>query len=101
MLFCFACLFTPTFTHTSHDDRSSTRTSHDDRSFTHTSHDDRSFTRTFTRTSPYIGANVEMAEECGAEYMFIFGMREPEVNALKLAGYVPKTFYEADAEVSV
>lgn len=45
------------------------------------------------------GANVEMAEEIGAENMFIFGLKAEEVSALKQAGYNPWEYYNSDAEL--
>ncbi len=39
------------------------------------------------------GANVEMAEEIGAENMFIFGLNAQEVGDLKQNGYNPCEFY--------
>jgi starch phosphorylase len=45
------------------------------------------------------GANVEMAEEIGAENMFIFGMTAEEVAALKQQGYNPCQYYNADEEL--
>ncbi|MDD2230368.1 MAG: glycogen/starch/alpha-glucan phosphorylase [Candidatus Cloacimonetes bacterium] len=45
------------------------------------------------------GANVEMAEEIGAENMFIFGMNAQEVQELKHKGYNPCSFYESDGEL--
>jgi len=45
------------------------------------------------------GANVEMAEEIGAENMFIFGMNAEEVTALKQGGYDPRRVLEADPEL--
>ncbi len=46
------------------------------------------------------GANVEMAEEIGAENMFIFGMTAQEVSELKQSGYNSCTFYQSDPELS-
>jgi starch phosphorylase len=45
------------------------------------------------------GANVEMAEEIGADNMFIFGMKAEEVVELKHNGYNPGEFYNKDPEL--
>ncbi|KRY28271.1 Glycogen phosphorylase, liver form, partial [Trichinella spiralis] len=45
------------------------------------------------------GANVEMMEEMGRENIFIFGMTEEEVNALRHAGYNSMTYIEKNAEL--
>jgi len=45
------------------------------------------------------GANVEMAEEIGAENMFIFGLHSHEVADLKSKGYNPWDYYHADPEL--
>ncbi|MBW6513488.1 MAG: glycogen/starch/alpha-glucan phosphorylase [Candidatus Syntrophosphaera sp.] len=45
------------------------------------------------------GANVEMAEEIGAENMFIFGLDATQVSALKQEGYNPREFYNSDPEL--
>eukprot|EP01029_Cantina_marsupialis_P004501 TRINITY_DN1454_c0_g1_i1.p1 TRINITY_DN1454_c0_g1~~TRINITY_DN1454_c0_g1_i1.p1 ORF type:complete len:832 (+),score=209.09 TRINITY_DN1454_c0_g1_i1:102-2597(+) len=45
------------------------------------------------------GANVEMAEECGEENMFIFGMNCGEVEELKVAGYKPIDHYKKNPEL--
>ncbi len=45
------------------------------------------------------GANVEMAEEIGAENMFIFGLKSEEVAALKREHYNPCDYYNADQEL--
>ncbi len=45
------------------------------------------------------GANVEMAEEIGAENMFIFGLNASEVVELKQRGYDPRHYYESDPEL--
>jgi len=45
------------------------------------------------------GANVEMAEEIGAENMFIFGLDAGEVSALKQSGYNPYYYYSKDPEL--
>ncbi len=39
------------------------------------------------------GANKEMREELGDENIYIFGMKEDEVNALNASGYDPFVFY--------
>lgn len=45
------------------------------------------------------GANVEMAEEIGAENMFIFGLHANEVTELKQRGYNPWDYYHADPQL--
>ena len=45
------------------------------------------------------GANVEMAQEIGAENMFIFGMDADEVSSLKQSGYDPGKIYDSDPEL--
>ena len=45
------------------------------------------------------GANIEMAEEIGAEHMFIFGLSVDEVKALKASGYNPYDYYYANSEL--
>ncbi|PWD52617.1 glycogen phosphorylase [Serinibacter arcticus] len=45
------------------------------------------------------GANVEIRELVGNDNFFLFGMLEPEVEALQAKGYVPSSFYEADANL--
>jgi len=42
------------------------------------------------------GANVEIRELVGDDNFFLFGMSEPEVQALQDAGYRPSAFYESD-----
>ena len=45
------------------------------------------------------GANIEMAEEIGAEHMFIFGLSVAEVKELKKAGYNPYDYYYNNPEL--
>merc|ERR1719205_538295 len=45
------------------------------------------------------GANVEMAEEMGADNIFIFGMTVEEVEALKARGYNAMEYYNNDKEL--
>ncbi|PKG38591.1 glycogen/starch/alpha-glucan phosphorylase [Psychromonas sp. Urea-02u-13] len=45
------------------------------------------------------GANIEMAEEIGAEHMFIFGLSVAEVKALKASGYNPYDYYYNNPEL--
>jgi len=42
------------------------------------------------------GANIEIREEVGAENIFIFGLLADEVMKLKISGYTPRTYYEAN-----
>jgi starch phosphorylase len=42
------------------------------------------------------GANVEIRELVGDDNFFLFGMSEPEVEALWARGYKPAEFYQAD-----
>jgi starch phosphorylase len=42
------------------------------------------------------GANIEIREHVGDEHIFIFGLRTPEVAALRLAGHDPMARYAAD-----
>ena len=43
------------------------------------------------------GANIEIRENVGDDNIFIFGLKTPEVRALRLAGYQPQQFYERQA----
>jgi starch phosphorylase len=45
------------------------------------------------------GANVEIRKLVGDENFFLFGMTEPEVSDLELAGYHPSTYYETNADL--
>ncbi len=46
------------------------------------------------------GANVEICEQVGRENMFIFGMTEEEVTALRNRGYRPQDYCQADARIA-
>ena len=43
------------------------------------------------------GANIEIRGSVGDEHIFIFGLRTPQVAALRLAGYDPMRMYAGDA----
>jgi starch phosphorylase len=45
------------------------------------------------------GANVEIREEVGAENFFLFGLTSDGVQHLKAAGYDPRRYHDADAEL--
>ncbi len=45
------------------------------------------------------GANIEIRELVGDDNFFLFGMTEPEVEALQSAGYHPSEYYESNAEL--
>jgi starch phosphorylase len=45
------------------------------------------------------GANVEIREQVGDDNIFIFGMKTPEVAALRSAGYRPTDYYERNARL--
>jgi starch phosphorylase len=40
------------------------------------------------------GANIEIAEEVGADHIFIFGLKADEVSALKASGYRPEAWLD-------
>ena len=42
----------------------------------------------------YDGANVEIHEAVGTDNIFIFGMRTPEVNEMRMRGYNPQSFID-------
>jgi starch phosphorylase len=45
------------------------------------------------------GANVEIRRLVGDDNFFLFGMTEPEVEALRARGYAPAAYYESDARL--
>lgn len=45
------------------------------------------------------GANVEIYDAVGKDNILIFGMTTPEVNDLKRSGYVPRNYYNNNAEI--
>lgn len=45
------------------------------------------------------GANIEIMEEVGRENIFIFGMNAGEVEELRRKGYVPRDYYNRNAEL--
>lgn len=45
------------------------------------------------------GANVEIFDAVGKDNILIFGMTTPEVNDLKRSGYVPRNYYNNNAEI--
>ena len=45
------------------------------------------------------GANVEIRKLVGDENFFLFGMREPEAEALLAKGYEPSSFYESNPDL--
>jgi starch phosphorylase len=45
------------------------------------------------------GANVEIRKLVGDENFFLFGLLEPEVDALYASGYTPASYYESDPQL--
>jgi starch phosphorylase len=45
------------------------------------------------------GANIEIRQAVGDDNIFIFGLKTPEVRALKASGYQPMRYYEGDANL--
>ena len=45
------------------------------------------------------GANIEIHDAVGADNIFIFGMRTPEVEELKRRGYNPQNYYNNNTEL--
>lgn len=45
------------------------------------------------------GANIEIRDEVGAENFFVFGLTAAEVAQRRALGYVPREFYESNAEL--
>ncbi len=46
------------------------------------------------------GANVEIREQVGEENIFIFGLKTPEVAALRQAGYEPASYVERNPQLT-
>jgi glycogen phosphorylase len=46
------------------------------------------------------GANIEMAEHVGLDHFFIFGNRTEKVAELRGRGYAPRSYYEANFDLS-
>ncbi|MCI5579192.1 MAG: glycogen/starch/alpha-glucan phosphorylase [Oscillospiraceae bacterium] len=44
----------------------------------------------------YDGANVEIHEAVGTDNIFIFGMRTPEVNEMRMKGYNPQSYIDSN-----
>lgn len=44
----------------------------------------------------YDGANVEIHEAVGTDNIFIFGMRTPEVNEMRMRGYNPQSYIDSN-----
>lgn len=47
------------------------------------------------------GANIEIRQEVGAENFFLFGLDESEVDALKVSGYNPRSYYESNPDLKL
>ena len=45
------------------------------------------------------GANIEIRQNVGDDHIFIFGLKTPEVAAVRAAGYQPMRHYETDAQL--
>jgi starch phosphorylase len=45
------------------------------------------------------GANIEIRDAVGADNMFIFGLHADDVKRVRLGGYRPRDFYEANSEL--
>ncbi len=45
------------------------------------------------------GANIEMAEACGVENMFVFGLRADAVGKIKQLGYDPRRYVEENRQL--
>jgi len=47
----------------------------------------------------YDGANIEIMEEVGAGNIFLFGLKEEQIEEIKARGYNPREYYESDPEL--